>query len=217
MQSLKTLLRDLKLLKRSSRFGLKRTNHFGLINDILLGDRILKRNVTKNGTFFEIPMSLYPILQNKYPRGDLHLSIFEDSGIITKHVAFKPTKQISYYYGLNYDHRDKLPHYWSQPRTQIPHEIKEVLKNLYDSISPYIKVSRIKKGIYSTPKTLGPLGTASSRTGLTAEQKQAAREFYITHGFHPPDYSNIKPLPNEMINNGNTGNNINGVIKKLVF
>ena len=207
MRSLKTLLRDLKRLRT------KRTNAFGIINNIRLGNGNLNRNVTRNGTFFEIPMSLYPLLQKKYPHGDLHLSVFEDSGIITKHVAFKPTKQISYYYGLNYDHIDKLPHYWSQPRTQIPHEIKEVLKNLYDSISPHIKVSRIKKGRLSTPKTLAPWGTASSRDNLTAEQKQAAREFYTTHGVAPPDYSNLKgPLPNKMINNVNTGDN---VVKKL--
>jgi len=205
MQTLKSLLRDLKLLKR--------TNGFGLINDITLGGKKIRKNETRNGTFFEIPIGLYQSLKQKYPHGDLHLSVFEDSGIITKHVAFKPTKGVNYYYGLNFEH-SKIPHFWSQPKTDIPHEIKEVLKNLYDSISPYIKVSRVKSGRLSTPKTLAPWGTASSRENLSAEQKQAARSFYHSYGIVPPDYSNIKPLPNEMIHNVN---NINNVAKKLIF
>jgi hypothetical protein len=201
MQTLKSLLRDLNLLKR--------TNGFGLINDITLGGKKIRKNETRNGTFFEIPLDKFNLKQ-KYPHGDLHLSVFEDSGIITKHVAFKPTKGVNYYYGLNFEH-SKIPHFWSQPKSDIPHEIKEVLKNLYDSISPYIKVSRVKSGRLSTPKTLAPWGTASSRENLTAEQKQAAREFYHSHGVIPPNYSNIKPLPNEMIIAGNN------VVKKLVF
>ena len=203
MQTLESLLRDLKLLR------IKRTVSFGLINDITLDGKKIRKNETRNGTFFEIPLDKFNLKQ-KYPHGDLHLSVFEDSGIITKHVAFKPTKSVNYYYGLNFEH-SKIPHFWSQPRSSIPHDIKDILKNLYDSISPHIKVIRIKSGRLSTPKTLAPWGTASSRTNLTAEQKQAAREFYYSYGVPPPDYSNIKPLPNEMIIAGDN------VVKRLIF
>jgi hypothetical protein len=74
-----------------------RSTSFGYISNITLNDKPLPKNETKNGTFFQIP--LYSPF-TKYG-GDLHLSVFEDSGIITKHVAFKTTigKNIDFYYG----------------------------------------------------------------------------------------------------------------------
>ena len=112
-----------------------KTNNFGVISDISKNGTILLKNVTQNGTFFKIP--LYEPF-SKY-HGDLHLSVFEDSGIVTKHVTFKTKingKDISFYYGKKYklingkpDFEDYDAKLWTvPPEYPFPDDIKIALK-----------------------------------------------------------------------------------------
>jgi hypothetical protein len=190
--SLKELLNDLKKVTNKS-------NSFGVIMNITQNGKTLTKNVRENGTFFEIP--LYPPFNDnlKYPKGDLHLSVFEDSGIITKHVAFKTKirgRVISYYYGKKYkldqngvpDFEDYTPKPWTTPHGLLmPDDIKLALVNLYNNIKPHIKVQReLESGQLSAPKTLPTWGEGSSRPVLSNQQKFLARKFYEDYGELPP-------------------------------
>ena len=194
--TLQELLKDLENL--NNEISSKQNSKFGYINNISLNGINLKKNVTKNGTFFEIP--LYPPFSNYL--GDLHLSVFEDTGVITKHVTFKTIingKPVSFYYGKKIENKfknkikDHIPKLWKVPNNDpYPDDIKDGLINLYNNIKNFIKVRRtLSTGELSDPKTLPTWGTGSSRDNLTNEQKQYAREFYAQHGVPPPSPMNI--------------------------
>jgi hypothetical protein len=188
--------------------SLKKGSSFGIISDIEQHGIPLRKNVTGNGTFFEIP--LYPPF-SKYG-GDLHLSVFEDSGIITKHVTFKTVikgLQISFYYGKKYnkidnkiDFEDYAAKAWTMPSGQpYPSDIKAALIELYTNIKPYIKIQReIGPGELSAPHTLPTWGSGSSRPKLSNEAKQDLRRFYDEYGAIPP--TPVRKVLGEITNNG---------------
>ena len=162
--------------------------------DINRNGVLLKKNVRRNGTFFEIPLS--PPF-DKYG-GDLHLSVFEDSGIITKHVAFKTEingNPVSFYYGKRYrkirgvlDLNDYGTKQWTQPPNQeFPPDLLNGLISLYNNIKENIKIQyELELGKLSSPRTLPTWGEGSTRTVLSNEAKQLARRFYHDYGELPP-------------------------------
>jgi hypothetical protein len=206
-----------------------RSNKFGVIMDINYRGILLKKKVSQNGTFFEIP--LYPPF-DKYPNGDLHLSVFEDSGIITKHVTFKTKingNPVSFYYGKRYrkidgkmDFEDYKPKKWtSPPKEKYPFDILQGLKDLYNNIKPDIKIQyELESGKLSSPRTLPTWGEGSTRKNLSNEAKQAAREFYADYGSIPP--SPLRKVLGEVDGNALNMNNLTissspGPKKKLTY
>jgi len=186
--NLEELYKDLEKVRLQS-------NSFGVIMDITQHGKYLVKNVRNSGaTIFEIPLAGV----FKEYGGDLHLSVFEDSGIITKHLAFKTKingKKVSFYYGKNYRFKNGIPDFqdysaksWTVPRNYPwPPRILESLVTLYNNIKPYIKYQReLESGKLSSPRILRTHGTATTRPRLTAMQRYAARKFYSDNNLPPP-------------------------------
>lgn len=175
------------LTQRSKGSQRSRKNNFGVILDITHNGIPLQRSGTRNGFFFKLPMEP-PFNVNDY--SDLHLSIFDDTGVIRKHVSFKPngpSTTPAYSWGDYLKHGKWVKGPFSRPyHARFPKGIIPALKHLYDNVKNYIVIQkRRSSGIVLTPKVLNTHGTASERI-LTSAQRQAARAHYQELGVAPP-------------------------------
>ena len=181
-------LKETKLLKVSKPKPKKKTK-FGDFSDISFRGKSIKPEKGRNGFFYNLP------LYGPFQHGDLHFSIFDQSGFAKGHITFKPNGKFTepaYHYGYKYPD-STYESYWSSGpeiqgvRSEMEYLYKEVIKEIY--------VFRINSEgqLLRTPYKFNPKGTASTRNDLTSAQKQFARIEYLKQGVMPKEYPNLKP------------------------
>jgi len=180
------LSKSLKPLKPKKK---KNNSKFGDFSDISFRGKYIKPEKGRNGFFYNLP------LYGPFYYGDLHFSIFDQSGFAKGHITFKPNGKFTepaYHYGYKYPD-STFESYWSSG-PEIP-GVRSEMEYLYNIIVKEIYVFRINSEgkLIRTPYKFNPKGTASTRMDLTSAQKQFARKEYLKQGVLPKEYPNLKP------------------------
>ncbi len=168
------LLSDLKYVSKNFKFGDDRLSH------ITLGGKYIYPKSWRNGFIYQIPLPY-----DRFLRGDLHFTIFDNQGITVSHISYKPNGENTYpayHYGKNDRNISRDTSWVKNPdNLRLNYNILSDLEELYRVIGSRIKISReIEPGIYKSPYNLTPSGTEGPRKNKTPTQRENVKEFYAT-------------------------------------
>ena len=172
---LKVIICDINYLKSKPR-----SFSFGNIKDRFeyTGPYLKRDRIGKNGFFYEFERNG---VFNIGTHPDLHLSIFDISGIAVPHITFKPDGPggIEFHYGIISPKNNMFKFWITKSNLNKAYNINLIKHTLievfYQSIG-YIKVYRISNEgrLIRSPYTINPYGTLGRDP--TTEQKKLSEE-----------------------------------------